>query len=232
LLGGGFDFGERVTAMTEAEWLTCTDPQKMMEFFRGKASDRKLRLFAVACCRRVWHLLVDKRSLKAVEVAERFADSAATEQELEAVRQGAWEFALHVVHEDERFFDLDADALNAADAPAWAAEWSLDPRRVVVAAQRALGTTEGKAQADLIRCIVGNPCRIVTLNPSWVLWNDGTVAQIAQGIYEDRAFDRLPILADALEDAGCHEADILSHCRQAKEHVRGCWVVDLVRAKK
>ncbi len=101
--------------MKESEWLTRTDPQKMLEFLRGKASDRKLRLFVVACCRRVWHLLVDKRSRNAVETAERFADSAATDQELEAVRQDAWEFADHIVHEDDHFVDLNADALNAGN---------------------------------------------------------------------------------------------------------------------
>src|ERR1700728_4356606 len=107
--------------MTEQEWLTCTDPQPMLEFVRGKTSDRKLRLFAVACCRRVWHLLPHESCQRAVEVAERFAENAATRDELEAVRQDAWEFSCYTVHNDEAFFGLGADALNAADAPAWAA---------------------------------------------------------------------------------------------------------------
>ena len=64
-----------------------------------------------------------------------------------------------------------------------------------------------------------------------VAWNDGTVRKIAQAIYDERAFDRLPILADALEDAGCDNADILNHCRNGGEHVRGCWVVDLLLGK-
>jgi hypothetical protein len=58
--------------------------------------------------------------------------------------------------------------------------------------------------------------------PSWLSWNDGTVVKMAQAIYDDRAFDRLPILADALEDAGCSDADILAHCRSEGPHVRGC----------
>ena len=89
--------------------------------------------------------------------------------------------------------------------------------------------TEMAAQADLLRCIFGNPFRPVTLNPSWRTSN---VVGLAQSIYADRAFDRLPILADALEDAGCDNADILNHCRQPGEHVRGCWVVDLVLGKE
>jgi hypothetical protein len=75
------------------------------------------------------------------------------------------------------------------------------------------------------------PFRPVTIAPAWAAWNDGTVVTLAKAIYEDRAFDRLPILADALEEAGCGNADILAHCRQPGEHVRGCWVVDLLLGK-
>src|SRR5262249_23490484 len=68
--------------MTEAEWLACTEPQKMLEFLRGKASERKLRLFAVACCRRVWSLLVDDRTRQTVPAAERFVEGRGDEREL------------------------------------------------------------------------------------------------------------------------------------------------------
>ena len=63
-------------------------------------------------------------------------------------------------------------------------------------------------------------------------WNDGTVRRITEGIYEERAFDRLPILHDALLDAGCDNEDILAHCRSAGPHVRGCWVIDLILGKE
>ena len=69
------------------------------------------------------------------------------------------------------------------------------------------------------------------LDPSWLAWNDGAIRKMAQAIYDARAFDRLPLLADALEDAGCTDAAILSHCREPGEHVRGCWVVDLLLGK-
>jgi hypothetical protein len=72
----------------------------------------------------------------------------------------------------------------------------------------------------------------VTITPAWAAWNDGTIPKLAQAIYEERAFDRLPILADALEEAGCDNADILAHCRQPGPHVRGCWVVDLLVGKE
>jgi hypothetical protein len=81
---------------------------------------------------------------------------------------------------------------------------------------------------SLLREVVGNPFRPVALDPAWLAWNHGTVPAIARRVYEERAFHDLPILADALEDAGCTEADILAHCRQPGEHVRGCWVVDLI----
>ncbi len=83
---------------------------------------------------------------------------------------------------------------------------------------------------DLIRDIVGNPFRPVTFDPSWLT---SDVVLLAQGIYDDRAFDRMQILADALQDAGCDNTDILGHCRDLyATHVRGCWVVDLVLGKQ
>jgi hypothetical protein len=90
-----------------------------------------------------------------------------------------------------------------------------------------------KAQASILFDLFGPlPFRPVTLDQSWLSWNDGIVAKIAQGIYEDRAFDRMPILHDALLDAGCSDEDLLLHCRNPEGHVRGCWVVDQILGKK
>jgi hypothetical protein len=83
----------------------------------------------------------------------------------------------------------------------------------------------------LFHDIIGNPFRPLVLHPAWLSWNNGTVPKLAQAIYDERSFDRLPLLADALEDAGCTDADILAHCRQPGKHVRGCWVVDLLIGK-
>jgi hypothetical protein len=80
----------------------------------------------------------------------------------------------------------------------------------------------------LVREVFGNPFQSVSVLPEWLSWREGIVPTIARWIYEDRAFDRLPILADALEGAGCPEADMLAHCRQVADHVRGCWVIDSV----
>lgn len=78
-------------------------------------------------------------------------------------------------------------------------------------------------------CVFRVPFRSVAFDPAWLT---STAVGIAQGIYDDRAFDRMPILADALQDAGCENADILGHCRGEGPHVRGCWVVDLVLGKE
>jgi hypothetical protein len=86
-------------------------------------------------------------------------------------------------------------------------------------------------QVVLLRDIFGNPFRPVSVDPAWLAWSDGAVVRVARAIYEERAFDRLPILADALMDAGCDNQVILDHCRDAGPHVRGCWALDLILGK-
>jgi hypothetical protein len=88
---------------------------------------------------------------------------------------------------------------------------------------------EREAQRVLIVDIFGNPFRPVALDPRW---RTADVTGLARTIYEDRAFDRLPVLADALMDAGCADEQIIGHCRGPGPHVRGCWVVDLVLGKE
>jgi len=88
---------------------------------------------------------------------------------------------------------------------------------------------ERSLQSQLLRCVVGNPFRPVAVDPPWLTSN---VSALALGIYDERAFDRMPILADALEDAGCDDAEMLNHCREPGPHVRGCWVVDLLLGKE
>src|SRR5262249_39746048 len=119
---------------------------------------------------------------------------------------------------------------------AWVADW-----KVVNAASQAVSgveALEGRSDGlrtrlcEIIRDIFGNPFRPSTLNPTVLTCNGGTVPKLAQAIYDGRTFDQLPILADALEEAGCINPDILAHCRQPGVHVRGCWVVDLLLGKE
>ena len=256
--------------MTEAEWLNCTNSKLMLAFLRGKASERKLRLFACACCRRIWHLLTDARSRKAIEVAEQSADGWANPQALLEASDSAWAAAKELITsyqtasgfdpytDPEQMYGIHDDCLAApaACAAAYASMTDLgwvssvaryachatvqaaspvgaDRSAGGIAAREEAERAEWIGQAALLRDIFGPlPFRPLTIGPAWAAWNNGMVVRLAQGIYDDRAFDRLPILADALEESGCDNTDIPNHCRGAGPHVRGCWVVDLILRKE
>jgi hypothetical protein len=237
--GGGMD---------EAEWLACADPQKMLEFLwaSGKLSERKARLFAVACCRRIriWHLLTDQRSWQAVEAAERHADGVADDAELERHLR----LAFYAAMGPSRPASYAAEAANlaASGPPPFMATLTVRPAAEAVASSSPVGrgdrdaqiSQEQGAQAALLRDIIGNPFRPVVVSPAWLTWHAGLVVRLAQAAYEERQLpagtldkDRLAVLADALEEAGCTDPDILNHCRRSGVHVRGCWAVDLLLGK-
>ena len=231
--------------MTEAEWLACTDPEQMLIHLRPKAGKRKRRLFMIACCRRVWPLLSDQRSREAVEFAEGYVEGNSNLREMKAIRkvaeqayrdtqkkfmQGATSQAVALaaccatgpVQESK-------DQFEVADAAC--AQWAIDAL-VADAGNEDARSVQMAAHCQLIRDIFGNPFRRVALDPAWLQWNGGTVRKMAEAIYDDRAFDRLPILADALEEAGCTDRAVLDHCRGSGAHVRGCWVIDLLLGKE
>jgi hypothetical protein len=228
--------------MTEAEWLSCTDLTPMLRFLAGRASERQMRLLACACCRRVWHLLTDDRSRQAVEVAERFADGQATLVELAEARNRA------LAAENGASSEVAKAAYWAASMKAAGSIWNASTAAVSeaarVAAKAALANQAAAWDAELaagnrdhvalLRDIVGSPFQPdPALDPAWLLFDRGVVRDLAAGIYHERAFDRLPILADALEEAGCMDGGILGHCRAAgRDHARGCWVVDLVLGRR
>ncbi|MDB5310208.1 MAG: hypothetical protein JWO38_4410 [Gemmataceae bacterium] len=220
--------------MTDGEWLAATEPAPMLEYLRGKASDRKLRLFAVACCRRIWHLLRHDWSKEAVDVAEMnedgLVDALVVEGRADQAEQAIGRVALRSQVDE-----------YAATAAAWAVAFDPDRRcrafePAAVAAGMAAGPgdwtlgrdREFTRQCGVLRCLFGNPFRPVVLARSWLT---PTVVSLAEVIYEGRAFDRLPILADALQDAGCDNEDVLGHCRGPGPHARGCFVVDLLLGK-
>jgi uncharacterized protein (TIGR02996 family) len=229
----------------EADWLASTDPTSMLEYLRRKVSDRQLRLFACACCWSLRLFLQDERRRRPIEVAERFADGLATVAEMEAVAYPV-PVAVSWVSERDAFLAAVRAAHAAAFALACQPPGPLDPSAAsqmqpslafALVAQyagsrrRMMWEFERAAQTNLLRCIVGNPFRLVAVDPAWLGWNQGTVPKLALGIYHDGAFECLPILADALEDAGCGDPQILEHCRRPGPHVRGCWVVDLLLSK-
>jgi hypothetical protein len=232
--------------MTEADWAECTRPLPMLAYLEARrgSSDRKLRLFAVACCRRIATFLTDKRSRVAVEVGEHRADGLASEPEVEAARQEARQAAARF--QAARGGGLGKRAWRTqqvAERAAWAACLALENSRYslsavalateTVADLRGLGfdAHPGHWQCHLLREVFGNPFRPVAVERGWLSSNGGCVARLAAGIYAERRFRDLPVLADALEEAGCTDADLLAHCRDGRGHVRGCWVVDAVLGK-
>jgi hypothetical protein len=200
--------------MEEAEWLRSTTPTHLLAGVRDRLSERKLRLFACAACRRLWPFLRDERSRRAVEVAERYADGLASAAELAAAAALAG-LAL-------RDFPAGRFGANAAQLAVRTAE-SAWP-----AAERAAASA---ADADLLRDVCGNPFRPATLDPDWLVYHDGIVLRLARAIYDERLFQDLPILGDALEEAGCEDAALLAHCREPGLHARGCAVVDAILGK-
>jgi hypothetical protein len=260
--------------MIEEEWLTSDDPERMRQLPAVASRQRKIRLWACACCRRIWHLVTDPRCHRSVEVAEEAADGIASAHELEQAYSEAidadidahyhWKGVIeaaggalgpayepHEGHSDAKAavtaFVLASCIFHVPGSYPWhddansSGQWVT--RAVAHAADPQLHRftpsetpprerarrEEEAAQAALLRDIFGNPFRPVSVEPTWL---SSTVTALATGIYADRAFDRMPILADALEEAGCDNIDVLNHCRGPGPHVLGCWVVDLLLGKE
>jgi hypothetical protein len=211
--------------MTEAEWLAGTDPGPMLDFlFRHPSySERKMRLFAVACYWQVSEFHWDEPLFEAeIEAIEQYADGLISMDDL---------LAVSLAHYRALFPDEEESALRLVelegDYAAWIADWAAQATRHAGDRSWPVGAAETK-QANLLRDLFGNPfcrvtCALAGLTP--------TVVALAQAIYGERAFDRLPDLADALAAAGCTDAGVLEHCHSPGPHVRGCWAVDLVLAK-
>jgi hypothetical protein len=236
--------------MTENEWMTCTDPRPRLEYLRGRATNRKLRLFAVACGRRVWHLLVCNELRGAVEVAEHYAEGAEAEDRLAEAHEAAELALLPLLSPPDGTVGLTGidrglvahagDVALGVSAPGLGVDRSASRsfprycvRQVAASARDALGGGEGLVQATLLRCVYGPlPFGPVAIDPSVLAWNDRTVPRLAQAIYDQRRWGDMPILGDALLDAGCDNDEVVAHCRAGGEHVRGCWVVDLLLGKE
>jgi hypothetical protein len=215
--------------VTEAEWLACTDPTPMLGALRDKAGERKLRLFAVAVWRQIRPENERQRLVRAVDTAERYADGLAGRQELLNVKSLAWDVAISVrravydanPHLRGRQPRVELFAAFVCEEQAAALTWRVS---------EAASWEELRPTAPaLIREVFGDPFRPVTIDPGWLTPD---VKGLARVIYDDQAFHRLSVLGDALEDAGCSDATILSHCRGAGPHVRGCWVVDAIQGRE
>jgi hypothetical protein len=218
--------------MTEADWLSAEQPPRMLDFLGRKAAVRPRRLFACACVRRIWHLLADPRSRRAVEVAEAFADGEATRE----ARQAA-------LREAKAASRLDRSQLwspsDAAEILLLQSTEDISTAARAVAAASFAGVppdAERAAQSALVRDIFGNPFRPFALDHACLT---PTVLSLTAAAYEARSLPsgeleaaRLAILADALEEAGCAAEDVLAHLRGPGPHVRGCAALDLMLGKR
>jgi hypothetical protein len=222
---GGTIGGSRLEgeAVAEEQWLKSTDSDPMLKHLGPNADHRLYRLFACACVRRIWHLLEDRRSKKAVEVAEEFAEGRVSNEQLRKAAEKGW-LTLKVGSANGSFKSVRFSVGTCAESAYQAA-------RVVAAnsAWAAGGGMERLAQAELLRCLFGNPFLPKPELPVSVrVWHGGAILKLASAIYQERAFDRLPVLADMLEEAGCTDTAVLGHCRGPGPHARGCHVLDLI----
>ncbi len=263
--------------MNADDWDSCTDPDAMLMYLgdSGRVFSRKLRLFAVACCRRIWQLMTDPRSRALVEVVERHLDGGATEDEWEAASAAAYEawYESAVLSTPELYGQprrpMTAEEVTAVRVlmstthAAWAigyesiqaipghearavaheaareAAWAVAHQDYLtsgVAHEDYLTSPERPAQCVLLRDIYGDPFRpLPPLSPSRLTWHGGIILQLAQAAYEDRDLpegtlkaSRLAVLADALEEAGSSDTELLGHLRGNGPHVRGCFALDAV----
>jgi hypothetical protein len=217
--------------MTEDEWLTARDPEVMLPFLQGRASERELRRFAAACCRRLWGLL-GEHNRKAVEVFERWVEGHASSRALADAAQDAEGLGpahAAVAYATTPAGGMDALISNVARVAYYAAWADLSTSRAA----------ERDRQARLLRCCVAPPFPpAVVLEPQWLSWNAGVVLRLARHCRETGDFADFPVLADALEDAGCDNARVLEHLRDEwrptpgaegqRPHARGCWALALL----
>jgi hypothetical protein len=235
----------------ELLFVTTEDPPSRRKLL---PNDRKLRLFGCACCRRIWHLFSNDWAKECVLVAEAYCDRLVGEAELKAaflkapeslLRLGGWHVervaeAAGATGEARSTWALVAARdVSAPNGGMPEAELPRQMRRSFCPDRKDFDPVERAAQAALLRDVYGNPFRTTTVDPRWLSWNDGTVQRLAQSVYDNRQLpsglfenSMLAILADALEDAGCDNPDVISHLRAGGEHVRGCWVVDLLLGKR
>jgi hypothetical protein len=239
--------------MSEQEWLNAGNVDLVWsELVRTGVSERKLRLFAIAYFRSVFG---DYRGYSAEDIStceERFREFRLSFNQL--VRQ-MWasiddaERRVDGVADGERppgigggcFGDYDlgyyvasfyAEAITGDIVGGFPEAVKIDYGCRILPKALPLIETDRAQRARMLVEVIGNSFRPIAIDPLWLSWDDGTVRQLAERIYEERAFERMPTLGDALEDAGCTDEDILNHCRQSGLHFRGCWCLDLLLGKK
>jgi hypothetical protein len=238
--------------MNANDWESANESHSMLDALRNPAHNRKHQLLTVAWCRYIPGLIEKAIRRTVVDTVEMIADGLVKEEERQAVLK-RFQATIRYRSAPNMFGiagpPLDMAALYAIQTdfgPAYCAgnclleiQSMVTLRHERVTESRDFDGIESSSwqderpkYCDFIRDIFGNPFRPVTTDPAWLTWNDGTARKLAQTIYDERRFELLPILADALEESGCDNADILTHCRGPGPHVHGCWVVDLLLGKE
>jgi hypothetical protein len=236
--------------LRDGGWRTCEYPVLFFLYAGKQISVRKQQLWGAACCRRFWDVLKDENCRQGILLAERLADGEGSREEAERLGyrllekpprltddigpeyltvEGCCRNAVFRILRDAEFYAPMAGWGDVFDGWKFAAQ--VLPRRTArgrPVTKKAL-EEEQRAQADLLREIVGNPFEPIRFDPAW---RTQPVLDLAAGSYARRAFDALPILADALEEAGCDNAELLAHLRGRGPHLLGCWALDAVLDKE
>jgi hypothetical protein len=224
---------------TEEEWRNWEFLYPLTQLIdTARLGDRKPRLFTAACIRRLWGSPYLGERAWVAEALERQADSPPTAAEARHVAAALREVRLRCTEVmGGMYWQASIDYQEEPETDPWRVAWGTAEATIIASGRRARvaaglpddrpeeehRAAEERAVCDLVRCVFGNPFRSAQIDSSWLT---STVVALARGIYEERAFDRLPILADALQDAGCEDEQMLGHCRGLVPHARGCWVID------
>jgi hypothetical protein len=215
--------------MNEAEWQRCLNVEPMLRELHKSFGGDKLRLFGCVVYRRVCDSF-DAGIRDLLDATEAWATSSISIDQWQA----KWDRYpnLWSNYDFQLLRDLVISTYSNVISPVWLA--AMRSRQYALSGTAAslhkgLDKTEKKWQAVALRDLYGNPFRPVAFPPSW---RTDTALTLARQMYDSRDFGAMPILADALQDAGCEDASILDHCRGEGSHVRGCWVVDLVLGKE
>jgi hypothetical protein len=228
---------------TEGEWREWDHPRPLIRRLEGLVTERKARLFEVACLRRLWEAPEVREYRWVVEVLERSADEPVPAVERESAARALFRVVENATWVMGGMYGQLLKEPEHRDAHPWVMAVQTSDAMVILAG-RALRISKGlpddrpewdqrlpeeRAQCDLLRDIFDNPFRPTEFSPAWLT---SDVLALARGIYADKAFDRMPILADALQDTGCDSDEVLNHCRDTSaKHVRGCWVIDRILGK-
>ena len=242
--------------MTEADWLTKTDFTAHVGFVADQLSPRRQRLLAAGFCRAVAHLFDHPDLTTALAVVEWYADGRESVAELEKARQACRVLALQARDAYVRQVDGDGSGatgdvrselawavslaaggqLTLTDVGSRVANAAVQARTgaglltpVAMDAYNAAAAEQSLVMREVVWDVVGNPFRPVEFAPTW---RTDTAVALARHIYERREFSAMPILADALQDAGCDSDAVLNHCRHEGGHIRGCWVLDGVLGRE